>query len=278
MNSKAIKRQLLAAIAMVLVAAIALGSSTYAWFVASNTVTADGMKLQVQGESGIVIKSVENSASVWAATASAGMNKGVALTATSTTNLSTWVHATSDVQDNAKAEQAFKDYTAVSEANLDSYRLLKSFYIRSATANEVENVKLAIDSVTVTTTNDTASSQNLNRSVRVGVKVGNNFVIYAPLADDKSPANDTRFVLNAKYVTEGKPVSVDEYVKADPSRDVFTLTDNKVPATDTGLTAEIYMWFEGEDGNCMSKNITATLDELNVTVVFKTVPFSTDAP
>ncbi len=278
MNSKAIKRQLLAAIAMVLVAAIALGSSTYAWFVASNTVTADGMKLQVQGESGIVIKSVENSSSVWAATASAGMTQGVKLTATSTTNLSAWVHATSDEQNNAKAEQAFKDYTAVPDASLDSYRLLKSFYIRSATANEVENVKLAIDSVTVTTTGSTASSENLNRSVRVGVKVGDNFVIYAPLADSKSPADNTKFVLNAKYVTDGETVSVNEYVKADPSRDFFTLTDNKVPATDTGLTAEIYMWFEGEDGNCMSKNITATLDELNVTVVFETVPVSTDAP
>ena len=45
MNSKAIKRQLLAAIAMVLVAAIALGSSTYAWFVSNNAVTAIGIDL-----------------------------------------------------------------------------------------------------------------------------------------------------------------------------------------------------------------------------------------
>ena len=49
MNSKAIKKQLLAAVAMVLVAAVALGSSTYAWFVASNDVKAEGMMLQVQG-------------------------------------------------------------------------------------------------------------------------------------------------------------------------------------------------------------------------------------
>ena len=45
MNSKAIKRQLLAAIAMVLVAAVALGSSTYAWFVSNNAVTANGIDL-----------------------------------------------------------------------------------------------------------------------------------------------------------------------------------------------------------------------------------------
>ena len=40
MNSKAIRKQLLAAVAMVLVAAVALGSSTYAWFVSNNSVTA----------------------------------------------------------------------------------------------------------------------------------------------------------------------------------------------------------------------------------------------
>ncbi|MDY4754320.1 MAG: hypothetical protein SO355_03110, partial [Candidatus Faecousia sp.] len=56
MNSKAIKRQLLAAIAMVLVAALALGSSTYAWFVASGTVTATGMSVKAQSEGGIVIR------------------------------------------------------------------------------------------------------------------------------------------------------------------------------------------------------------------------------
>lgn len=50
MNSKAIKRQLLAAIAMVLVAAIALGSSTYAWFANNNKVTADGLSIKAQSE------------------------------------------------------------------------------------------------------------------------------------------------------------------------------------------------------------------------------------
>ena len=40
MNSKAIRKQLLAAVAMVLVAAVALGSSTYAWFANNSSVNA----------------------------------------------------------------------------------------------------------------------------------------------------------------------------------------------------------------------------------------------
>ncbi len=42
---KTLKKQLGAAIAMVCVAAVALGSSTYAWFVSNNT---------VKGDSGII--------------------------------------------------------------------------------------------------------------------------------------------------------------------------------------------------------------------------------
>ena len=41
MNVKHLRKQLMAAIAMVLVAAIALGSSTYAWFVNNSKVTAE---------------------------------------------------------------------------------------------------------------------------------------------------------------------------------------------------------------------------------------------
>ena len=48
MNSKAIKRQLMAAIAMVVVAAVSLSSATYAWFVSNNTVTATTSTISAQ--------------------------------------------------------------------------------------------------------------------------------------------------------------------------------------------------------------------------------------
>ena len=45
MNIKSLKTQFIAAIAMVLVAAVAMGSSTYAWFAMNNKVTVTGMKV-----------------------------------------------------------------------------------------------------------------------------------------------------------------------------------------------------------------------------------------
>lgn len=48
MSIKKLRNQLFAAIAMVLVASIALGSSTYAWFVSNNTVTAKTASISAQ--------------------------------------------------------------------------------------------------------------------------------------------------------------------------------------------------------------------------------------
>lgn len=55
MNSKAIKRQLLAAVAMVIVAAIALSSSTYAWFVNNTRVDAQTATLNASTANALYI-------------------------------------------------------------------------------------------------------------------------------------------------------------------------------------------------------------------------------
>lgn len=55
MSTKALKTQLLAAIAMVLVAGIALGSSTYAWFASNRAVTATDMKVTATTTGSLVI-------------------------------------------------------------------------------------------------------------------------------------------------------------------------------------------------------------------------------
>lgn len=55
MTVKALRKQFLAAIAMVVVAAVALSSSTYAWFASNTTVTATNMQVTATSSSSIVI-------------------------------------------------------------------------------------------------------------------------------------------------------------------------------------------------------------------------------
>lgn len=264
-----LKKQLVAAVAMVCVAAVALGSSTYAWFAANNKVQATGMTVQAQGETGIVIKSADNNASVWATTASAGMENAAKLYPTSTANLSDWYHAKSD-----NPNKALKDIMAVNDydklTSTDNYVVKKTFKIRSAAqAVPVTDVKLAINKVVVD--KKTTTSESLDKSIRVGVKVGTEFYVYAPLAD-------TNFTLTAKYITDNKTL-IEKVGASSDNADQFTLTNNTIPANDNDcIKAEIYLWFEGEDENCKSTNITATLDNLGVTVDFVTVPVATNAP
>ena len=66
MNSKAIKRQLIAALAMVLVAALALGSSTYAWFVTNTKVKASAANITATAASSLLISAAD--ANEWATT------------------------------------------------------------------------------------------------------------------------------------------------------------------------------------------------------------------
>lgn len=42
-----------------------------------------------------------------------------------------------------------------------------------------------------------------------------------------------------------------------------------LPNTSTnGTQVDVYLWFEGKDANCMTDNITASLDTLSVSVAF----------
>ena len=55
MDTKALKKQMGAAIAMVLVAAVALGSATFAWFVSNNKVTAQTSNIAAQSNSAYLV-------------------------------------------------------------------------------------------------------------------------------------------------------------------------------------------------------------------------------
>lgn len=264
MNSKAIKRQLLAAIAMVLVAAIALGSSTYAWFVASGTVKAEGMKVQAQAESGILIK--ENNADAKFGTVANVTANAAKLYPTSTTDLTKWYHAVSQQADDAESQQAAAGaYTKLEDTALDGYRLLNQFVIRSATDTAISNAKLQIQNVTVSDSNKT---QNLNKSIRVGIKVSTGGAqdsatyIYAPKAGSV-------FTLTAKYDND-KQVTENTAATAN---DFLTLAGNSIPANDTGLIVDVFVWYEGEDEECKTSNVISngtslTPDELSVSVEF----------
>ena len=78
MSTKALKQQLIAAIAMVLVAGIALASSTYAWFVNNATVTATGAQVTSSTAYSLLItKELKGDTTDWQTTKVLNSNSGL---------------------------------------------------------------------------------------------------------------------------------------------------------------------------------------------------------
>ena len=278
MTVKTLKKQLAAAIAMVLVSVIALSSSTYAWFAANNQVTATGMNVKAQAEGGLIISN--EAKSDWLTTTQASHNSTVELAPTSTAIASNWYHNISQYYDDADAGQAANTYSELDlalangvgfvDANENSacdngetkYYLLNKFYIKSAT-DEITNTHLYINKVALVAS--AANSAALDQSLRVLIKIGQETFIYAPGYTD---ADQTYLVqktteVTAKHVPESTIVNTQTAITTIPAY-----------STATPQEVSIYLYFEGEDPECKSSNIKSNMDALTLTVTFGTTTVS----
>ncbi|MBQ7566521.1 MAG: hypothetical protein IJT18_05315 [Oscillospiraceae bacterium] len=175
MSSKALRKQLLAAVAMVIVAAIAVTSSTFAWFAANTTVTAQGMSVTAKSDASfLLIKAGTQTAAAVrtgaltadsATTATAALFPAAHTTAAGvgytiddiedddTTNMTDWYFKNSNDPATSNVDVTAAQDIAV--ADFDKYVLANEFTIALADgSNDVENLK--VGTCTITATGDEA--------------------------------------------------------------------------------------------------------------------------
>ena len=279
MNSKAIKKQLLAAVAMVLVAAVALGSSTYAWFVASGTVTAQGMKVQARAEGGLAIRWAGQASELWATTASAKMNEATALLPASTASLAKWTYAKA-LNANASAADA-KTYDDVTNKVFagdagafaqNDYVVMQPFEIRSTAADKLAK-GLYVSGVEVTRGDNT--DKDLDLAIRVGVRLvtedgfsGN--YIYAPLT-----GASTNYTW--KDATQNNKETGVTLATVGTAADSNSQLVNKAETVPFGegqaVKVQVFIWYEGEDAKLYSDNFIT--NDLSISVEFSSYDFQT---
>lgn len=279
MNSKAIKKQLLAAVAMVLVAAVALGSSTYAWFVASGTVTAQGMKVQARAEGGLAIRWAGQASELWATTASAKMNEATALLPASTASLAKWTYAKA-LNANASTADA-KTYADVTNKVFagdagafaqNDYVVMQPFEIRSTAADKLAK-GLYVSGVQVTRGDNT--DKDLDLAIRVGVRLvtedgfsGN--YIYAPL--EGASTNYTW-----KDATQNNKETGVTLATVGTATDSNSQLVNKAETVPFGegqaVKVQVFIWYEGEDAKLYSDNFIT--NDLSISVDFSSYDFQT---
>ena len=238
MDTKALKKQMVAAIAMVLVAAVALGSATFAWFVSNNEVTAKttGVKAQsntafmsIEYKKSAIGSTVTNNvdwtdpavalypAEVQSDGAAAPAPKFVTAYGTTTTD----GKKTGNYIEVGDATKAVKDQYAVGEA--DNYKI-------SSAGVDLSDLK--IDNVDVTT----GAGEGLKDAIRVLVVGPDNWQVWGP--DGKKLEGNADKALAAKV------------------------------AKDADTAVSVYVYYDGNDAAVTTANLQNILESVGVTIHF----------
>lgn len=263
---KALKKQLAAAIAMVLVAAIALGSSTYAWFVSNTKVDAKTTNISAQSNSAYLVidtkATSKDSTSATTATDKDAVKLYPAQVVNGTTEGSyKFESAYAATHDNSleKASSRFTVGTdgSVAQAVGTNYAHKDTFYIGTG-GYDGSFTNLKVDSVAVSAKN--SDKADLVNAMRVLVVCGDQWTVWK----------------NGSVVT-----SVDTLNTAGNATQTTTLTSKYVANTtdaiaasvskDNDVTVDIYVFYDGADGQVNSDNL-ADLQDCGVTVTFTATP------
>lgn len=255
MDTKALKKQMGAAIAMVLVAAVALGSATFAWFVSNNTVTAETSKISAQSNAPFL-----------------KIDK-TAITESSTTS-SSYAEDT-DV----------KLYPAQVVKNTDNKPLFKSAYASAATATtELTNSRYDVGDATAAVNGEFA----IKKSFKIGTadaKAGsfkNLKVSGVKLTSDGTDGlEDALSILVvcgdnwAVYKKSSNGVVLTEY--NDSVAAAGNNTDGVLATTiaaNASVDVDVYVFYDGSETNVYTNNLDK-LTAIGATVTFTATPVNT---
>lgn len=298
-------KKLIPALCMLLVAACLMGTSTYAWFAANESVTASGMAIQAAADGGLGIASytigTANAPVFPATTDFAASNKAVwnnqlkangsANTAATVTPVSTmngtWFTGNSDNANTAAV--GTKGYKPVTNtpAGLAGYTLMTSWVVKSLDqSGKTYGLKvssIALDTDTTDTTADKTQSdgsKNLNKSLRVAIAVTDitdatgklgtttTWYYFAPFQTGAA----TAFNYVAADTTDPTK-GVQTAYKTTDKMTVGTISADGVYILDKGLDTlgvkvDVYVYYEGEDENCKTANIALDVDKLALKISY----------
>ena len=272
---KALKKQLAAAIAMVVVAGIALGSSTYAWFVSNNSVTANTTKISAQSNSAYLV--IANNTA--GKTTNASTNAATADEVSTTTNLypAQWKNNFNEdgnlneesgiyqfesayaLRKDAAAEKTGTRFCvgAPAKACAEDYALLNTFYIGTGEYDgEFTNLKVSNLSVTTGVGDD-----GLKTAMRLLI------MTYKPTKSGGTVSYDTTPTgwAVAKYTESESGLEIESQSDGKKDGVVYAPLFGK---TEGDVKVEMYLYYDGSDENVKTTNLT-NLTDIGATVTFE---------
>lgn len=288
------------ALGVLLLSTAASVTGTVAWFSMNNFVTATGMNVKAKAENGIVISNqaaASGEGVTWKESAISTRTSTLEVRPTSTATGATWVHSTSNDSADQNTENDYELLTTAvdttsgagyaddnNHAGYDAtdgegyvadsvYYAMHSFYIKSSAEAITKPLYITNVKATLPTTQNSA---DLNKALRVLVRLSTDAStakvyspVYAATGYSVATTGGTYATATKAAVTPIDASGADGLIASGSQ----TFLNTTIPASNaaTGpLQIDIYLYFEGEDPNCISNNLTATLDSINVSVTFGT--------
>ena len=255
MDTKALKKQMGAAIAMVLVAAVALGSATFAWFVSNNKVEAKTSNIAAQSNSAyLVIDTQTTSTNSTSAVTSAVDKKELypAKTEKGQDGKAVWksAYASSAEASTMKAGTEFTIGDGTAAKAVDAKYAVENTFFVGTGSYDGEFTNLHIKEVKVTTPAST-TNKNLGNALRVLVVYGEKWEVWSGDGIKLSSSVDNP-------TAGGDLLAADEVIKSGHDAEV-----------------KVYLYYDGDDDNVYSDNlanIKTTAGDNGVTITFEATP------
>lgn len=255
---KALKKQMAAAVAMVCVAAVALGSSTYAWFVSNNTVKATTTTISAQSNAPFLKIDKDSLTESSTTVATRADESSVALypaevVANGTAPKFQSAYASSKSASTELSNSRF-DVGDVETAVTGKYAIKQSFVI-GTTDNKAGSFKdLKVSKVELT---GATTSSKLTKALSVLIVCGDKWAVYKASNDG---AVLEKYYDNTSAVGNNTNGVLAETIAAAGS-----------------VTVDCYVFYDGSEEQVHTDNYSAgNLTALGATVTFTATPVNTD--
>lgn len=254
---KSRKKILLSSIAMLLVALVALGSATFAWFSVNKTVVADTMKVQAIAADGLVINNTQ--------TAAFASKVSFANNVTSLQPVSYNVALNAAMPTGYIAKDVKKDGGAVwasATDNADVNTFVAAPALPNSTYSDSTKKFNATTNVARYDVDVASSGDAISKSVNVQITASGDGTTYAKAALVKEGKVIAFYTDGQAYsaITSTTP-TIATAIAASGSVQAM----DSVPEQNDAQAFQLYVWFEGNDPQCLDTNQSK---EANFTLTF----------
>lgn len=270
--------KLIPAFCMLLISAMLMGTSTFAWFSMNKTVTATGMQIQARAEGGIVIGRPSTSRDNAKSNVTVTLDSQKLLP-TSTADGSTWYHAEAE-KDNASTALT----GTLTELTLTQTAPTAAGLGTKYPSGSTEQVYVLYDTVTVFPDKNSSSftdlwvasctvsgnTADLSKSIRVAFVCGDKVVICAP-AYSTTTSYNVGTASTAVKALGTSATGTTPLAKAASGDDANILVADGTKTEVAGVSVNVYVYFEGEDTNHTTDNLgkTGAIEDLTISYSFK---------